>query len=254
MIPAERQKQLLSLVSAHGVMSIVDLVDIMQVSHMTVRRDIQKLEKEGKVISVSGGVKCLQRLLNEPTHDDKSLLFQSQKRAIGLKAAELIGENKTIYLDAGTTTLEIAHNIVNRGDLLVITNDFIIANFLAKEGKCELIHTGGYVCKQNYSSVGELTAQFLRNIYIDLAFISTSSWSLKGLSTPDENKLPVKRAIVQASKRNVLVSDSSKYGNIATFAVYGLEVFDVIISDSNLLESVQKSITNTQIELILVDE
>ena len=124
MIPAERQKRLLTLVTEYDLISIAELVEIMQVSHMTVRRDIQKLEEQGKVVSVSGGVQLLQRLFSEPTHDDKSLLFQLQKQAIGEKATQLIGNSKTIYLDAGTTTLEIAHQIAKCNDLLVITNDF----------------------------------------------------------------------------------------------------------------------------------
>lgn len=78
---------------------------------MTIRRDIQKLEEKGKVVSVSGGVQLLERLISEPTRDDKSLLFHQQKSAIGLVAANLIPANATIYLDAGTTTLEIAKQI-----------------------------------------------------------------------------------------------------------------------------------------------
>ena len=251
MIPAERQKRLLTLVTEYDLISIAELVEIMQVSHMTVRRDIQKLEEQGKVVSVSGGVQLLQRLFSEPTHDDKSLLFQLQKQAIGEKATQLIGNSKTIYLDAGTTTLEIAHQIAKCNDLLVITNDFVIANFLIKEGHCELIHTGGYVCKENYSSVGELSAQFLRNISIDIAFVSTSSWNLKGLTTPDEKKLAVKRAIVESSIKNILVTDSSKYGKVATFWIYGLDVFDTIVTDNELLDSVQKNIQNLNVELVL---
>ncbi|MBE2894563.1 DeoR/GlpR family DNA-binding transcription regulator [Spirabiliibacterium falconis] len=252
MIPAERQKQLLKIITENDVMSITDLVDLMGVSHMTVRRDIQKLESQGKVISVSGGVQLLQRLNFEPTHDDKSLLYQAQKRRIGMQAEKLIQNHQTIYLDAGTTTLQIAHQIAKRQDLLIITNDFIIANFLAKEGLCELIHTGGHVCKTNYSSVGELTAQFLRNISIDIAFVSTSSWNLNGLTTPDEQKLPVKRAIVQSSKTNVLVTDSSKYGTLGTFFAIELDVFDSIITDNNLLENAQNAIRAKNIALILV--
>ncbi|AAU38590.1 MULTISPECIES: DeoR/GlpR family DNA-binding transcription regulator [Basfia] len=252
MIPAERQKMLLNLISQQDIVSISQLVETLGVSHMTVRRDIQKLEEEGKVVSVSGGVKMLEHLSIEPTHNDKSLLSPSQKSQIGIKASEIIPEKTTIYLDAGTTTLEIAHHIVDREDLLVITNDFVIANFLMKAGKCELIHTGGSVNKSNYSSVGELAAQFLRQISIDIAFISTSSWNLKGLTTPDENKLPVKRAILQSSNKRILVSDSSKYGKVATFQICPLSEFDVIICDSDLLENAKDAINEMRIELLLV--
>ncbi len=84
MIPAERQKTLLNLISKQSVISINNLVNILGVSHMTVRRDIQKLEEDGKVISVSG-VQLLERLSSEPTHDDKSLLATTEKAAISKK-------------------------------------------------------------------------------------------------------------------------------------------------------------------------
>ncbi|HDR1345785.1 TPA: DeoR/GlpR transcriptional regulator [Pasteurella multocida] len=252
LIPAERQKKILNLNHQQGIVRITNLVELMGVSHMTIRRDIQKLEEKGKVVSVSGGVQLLERLISEPTRDDKSLLFHQQKSAIGLVAANLIPANATIYLDAGTTTLEIAKQITDRDDLLVITNDFGIVDYLISNGRCDLIHTGGRVCKENRSSVGELSAQFLRNISIDIAFISTSSWNLQGLTTPDENKLPVKRAIVQASRRNILVTDSSKYGKVATFLLYALDTLDQIICDKALLINAQEKIKEMDIELLLV--
>lgn len=252
MIPAERQKTLLNLISQQGIASINALVDILGVSHMTIRRDIQKLEGEGKVVSVSGGVQLLERLAAEPTHDDKSLLSHSQKVAIGIKSIEFIPQNATVYLDAGTTTLEIAKQLIARDDLLVITNDFVIANFLMINSQCELMHIGGSINKLNRSSVGELAAQFLRQLSIDIAFVSTSSWNLRGLTTPDENKIPVKKAIVRASHKNILVSDSSKYGKVATFLLYPLTTFDCIICDKKLLVNVQDAISEMNVKLILV--
>lgn len=252
MIPAERQKKLLHLISQQDIVSIATLVELLDVSHMTIRRDIQKLEQEGLVVSVSGGVKLLEHLSSELSHHDKSQLSTLQKEHIGIEAAKLIPPNTTVYLDAGTTTLEIAYRIAEREDLLVITNDFVIANFLMKQGKCELIHTGGRVNKWNYSSVGELASQLLKQLSIDVAFISTSSWNLKGLTTPDENKLPVKKAIIQASQKKILVSDSSKYGKSATFHICGLTIFDQIICDRALLLTTQEAILDMNINLLLV--
>lgn len=252
MIPAERQKRILNLTQQQQIISINTLVELLNVSHMTIRRDIKKLEEEGKIVSVSGGIQLLERLASEPTRNDKSLLFHQQKQQIGQTAAQLIPPHSTIYLDAGTTTLEIAHHIGERDDLLVITNDFVITEFLSEFGQCELIHTGGFVNKANHSSVGELAAQFLRNISIDIAFISTSSWNLKGLTTPDENKIPVKKAIVQSANQSILVSDASKYGKVATFLIFPLNVFDKIITDNNLIDNAKNAIKEMQIPLVLV--
>ncbi|WP_273383346.1 DeoR/GlpR family DNA-binding transcription regulator [Actinobacillus porcinus] len=252
MIPAERQQALLNLIHQQGIVSINTLVEKLGVSHMTVRRDIQKLEEEGKVISVSGGVQLLERLASEPTHDDKSLLATKEKIAIGKEAAKLVKPNSTIYLDAGTTTLEIAKQIAHEKDLLVITNDFVIAQYLMVNGQCNIIHSGGLINKSNRSSIGELAAQFLRQVAVDIAFISTSSWNLKGLTTPDEQKIPVKKAIIQSSQKNILVTDSSKYGKVATFLLYPLNTLDMIICDQGLPENAKEAITDMNIELLLV--
>lgn len=251
MIPAERQKKLLKLVDNNKIVSVFSLAEELHVSHMTIRRDIKKLEQDGFVVSVSGGVKSLEHLFIEPTHNDKSLLSKEQKKSIGNVAGGIIPSNTTIFLDAGTTTLEIAYNIVDREDLLVVTNDFVIANFLMKYGKCRLIHIGGFVNKDNYSSVGELASYLLQKLVIDIAFISTSSWNLKGLTTPDENKLPVKLAVIKSSQKKILVSDSSKYGKNATFHICSLSVFDTIITDSDLLINAQEIINSMGIKLIL---
>lgn len=238
MIPAERQKKILSLLKSHEIMSISELIDLLNVSHMTVRRDIEKLESIGKVLSVSGGVQLTQAIHSELSHDIKVMQFSNEKEKIGNLAASKIKPNCTIYLDAGTTTLEIAHKISQRNDLLVITNDFAIATYLMTYSSSTIYHTGGKIDPANQSSVGPKVADFLLSMNIDIAFISTSSWNINGLSTPSEDKVVVKQAVAQSSKLVYLVSDTSKYGKVAAFHALDIDSIDFIITDSMLPESV----------------
>ncbi|AGU98935.1 MULTISPECIES: DeoR/GlpR family DNA-binding transcription regulator [Vibrio] len=254
MIPAERQRTILSLLSHQEVLSISDLTDHLGVSHMTIRRDIVKLESSGKVVSVSGGVQLAQALHSELSHDAKVEQQADEKVQIGKLAATLIGKDATIYLDAGTTSLEIAHQIADRDDLLVITNDFSIAGFLMTHSQCELYHTGGKIDRENQSTVGGKVAEFLNGLNIDIAFISTSSWSLKGLSTPNENKVLVKKAIIKAAQTNYLVSDSTKYGQIASFHALNIEQLDGIITDSNLSDVVTQELIDKGLSVIRGDQ
>ncbi|CAI0949437.1 Glycerol-3-phosphate regulon repressor [Serratia rubidaea] len=254
MIPVERHQQILALVAERGVVSIAELTERLAVSHMTIRRDLQKLEEQGAVIAVSGGVQAAERLAIEPSHQDKEGMFSQQKAAIGALAASLIPANSCIYLDAGTTTLALAKQIGERGDLTVVTNDFVIAAYLLENSQCELIHTGGTVCRENRSCVGEAAAQALRQLFIDLAFISASSWSMRGLSTPSEDKVAVKKAIVDASRRRILLSDTSKYGKVATYLALPIAVFDAIITDSYLPDAAQTAIQQANITLHMTGE
>lgn len=238
MIPAERQKLILARLTGRGVLSITELTELLGVSHMTVRRDIQQLEREGRVMSVAGGISLPEKIQAEPSHLAKVTMAHAEKVAIGRLALTLVPPGAVIYLDAGTTTLEIALGLAGRDDIAVVTNDFVIADFLTRESRCRLYHTGGQVERENQSCVGDPAAEAIRRFNFDVAFISTSSFGLRGVSTPSENKVAVKRAIAQSAARSILVTDSSKYGRIGTFNSVPLEALSAIVTDSGLPESV----------------
>lgn len=233
MIPIERQRLIITLLNQQSVISINELTQQLGVSHMTVRRDIAKLEADGRVMSVSGGVQLAELLHIELPHDDKINQQSEEKIQIGQYAATLIRPHSTIYLDAGTTTLEIAHHLQPNQGLTVITNDFAIAAYLVAHSDCLLYHTGGKVDRFNQSCVGDKAVNLLREMNIDQAFVSTSSWNLRGISTPSEDKVLVKKAIIASAQHNYLVSDSSKYGRVATFHALDMDSFDTIITDTD---------------------
>ncbi|WP_116134359.1 DeoR/GlpR family DNA-binding transcription regulator [Tropicimonas sp. IMCC34043] len=251
MIPAERQHFILSCLAKRDVMSIAELTERLDVSHMTIRRDIQALERSGRVISVSGGVRLSQRLDFEPSHLVKTGIRTAEKRAVGRAAADLVEDGMVIYLDAGTTMLEIAHLIADRQDLTVVTNDFAVAAHLSVNSLCTLYHTGGLVERDNQSCVGDATAEALTRFNFDIAFISTSSWSISGLSSPSEAKRPVKRVAVQGARRAVFVSDSSKYGVIAAINVMPLDSFDTVVTDNQIETTVIEAIRKKGVEVIV---
>ncbi|MBO1073679.1 DeoR/GlpR family DNA-binding transcription regulator [Roseomonas marmotae] len=249
MIPAERQNLIVARLSGRGALGIAELTELLGVSHMTVRRDIQQLEREGRVMSVAGGISLPQRISIEPPHVTKATMAHAEKVAIGGLALGLIPPGAVIYLDAGTTTLEIARGLAGREDIAVVTNDFVIAAFLTREARCPLYHTGGAVERENQSCVGDPAAEAIRRFNFDIAFISTSSFGLRGVSTPSENKVAVKRAIAQSAARSILVTDSSKYGRIGTFNAVPLEALSAIVTDSGLPENVRAAIAQRGIAL-----
>ena len=230
MIPVERRQIILEMVAEKGIVSIAELTDRMNVSHMTIRRDLQKLEQQGAVVLVSGGVQSPGRVAHEPSHQVKTALAMTQKAAIGKLAASLVQPGRCIYLDAGTTTLAIAQHLTHMEPLTVVTNDFVI---------------------ENRSCVGEAAATMLRSLMIDQAFISASSWSVRGISTPAEDKVTVKRAIASASRQRVLVCDATKYGQVATWLALPLSEFDQIITDDGLPESASRALAKLDLSLLV---
>lgn len=250
MIPIERHEAILSVVAEKGIATINELIELLDVSHMTIRRDLQKLEKQGKVVTVSGGVKAAERLSSELSHKVRDSTNEEGKRMIALLAANEIPKNSCIFLDSGTTTLAIARQIKDREDLTIITNDFIIMFFLIEHGRGKLIHTGGTVCPYTNCSVGESAARGVENYLIDIAFISTPSWGVKGISLPTEERVPIKKMLPNVSKRIILVADHSKYGAVATYLALPLSSFDTIITDVPLPADINTTLYNRDITLI----
>ncbi|WES70510.1 DeoR/GlpR family DNA-binding transcription regulator [Superficieibacter sp. HKU1] len=236
MLPDERRVFIYSHLHRYAHAAIGDLAKLLGVSHMTIRRDLKEMENEGRVKFISGGAKLNEVLIQELPYVEKAMLHHSTKRQIGIIAEQFIDSGSVIYLDAGTTTYEIAQVIANKlKKVTVITNDFTIADFLMSTSCVDLFHTGGRVDVRNRSAVGHCAAQFIRQYNIDIAFISTSSWDCEhGISTPDEGKMLVKQAVIASSRHKVLVSDCSKYGKYGMFHICHLDQIDDIICDDQL--------------------
>ncbi len=136
MIPAVRQQQIMHYLGKKKIADIHELTDLLNVSHMTVRRDIQRLEETGRVVSVTGGVALATQITGEPSHADKREMRVAEKSAIAKVAETLIGDESTLYLDAGTTTLALARRIVETGrdceKMLFVTNDLVIGAYIAE--------------------------------------------------------------------------------------------------------------------------
>jgi DeoR/GlpR family transcriptional regulator of sugar metabolism len=252
-IPVERRRAIMQVLTRDGSAAINDLAEQLGVSHMTVRRDIGVLEGEGRVVSVSGGVALPARLASDQPHADKALLRPEEKAAIARYAAGLVGPGALVYLDAGTTTLAIAGELADRTDLSFVTNDLMIAVFLSGRSTAPLYLAAGSVDRANLSTEGALVAGAIAQYNIDVAFMSTSSFDLRGLSVPSGEKRIVKEAIVANATTTYLVTDSSKYGRVAALRATPLSRLDGVITDSGLSDSARESILDQGISLHIVD-
>lgn len=251
MIPVERRNKIVELVENKDVMSLPELADVLGVSMITIRRDLKEIIKKGLLQPVFGGVKAVSRLSEEPHRDYYEKRAIPQKEAISLKALPFINKNACIYLDAGTTTFALAEKICQRDDLTVVTNDFGIVNLLIRKSNCKLIHTGGTVNRENMACAGESTAMALEKLSIDVAFISSTSWDLRGITSSSEAKIAVKRALVKSSRRRILLCDSLKFGTVATYLALPLEEFDTVITDTGLSKDAAVAVHEKGVELIL---
>jgi DeoR/GlpR family transcriptional regulator of sugar metabolism len=238
LIPEQRREMIVRQLREHQVLSVHQLTDLLGCSHMTVRRDVAALEESGRVYAIPGGVRIASHLLSEPSHQAKSVTEQSQKRAIAAHVARVLKPGMTIYLDAGTTTACLVPQIVSMADMTVITNDFHTVLTLAASPKVTVVHTGGVLDHPNGSSIGPLAAATLRQLVVDIAFLSASSWDLeRGVTTPSAPKVEVKRAAMGIASQIVLLATSAKYGTYGTYRVAALDEFDLVVTDDGLSDT-----------------
>ncbi len=247
----DRCKQIIEYLKLRSFAKVEELVALTGSSPATVRRDIIKLDSEGSIYRVHGGVTLNRFLPNQPTTSEKQQLHQKEKQLIGEAAAALIKPGNSVVLDAGTTTIEIARNIIDL-PVRVITPDLHIGLLLAEYKQLEVSVTGGSVDWSSQSCIGPYTVKMLSAVHPTYTFISCNAFKLEtGITAPTAQKANVKSVLLSQSSKRVLVADSSKYGGTQLFEVGPVADLDMIITDSGLDPAVQEEIRKIGVELVV---
>ena len=250
LIPEQRRERIVGLLRRNSVLGYRQLAAELGVSHMTVRRDITVLEELGRVTATPGGARIVTRMASEPPRTAKSGADLTEKDAMARTAASMVTDSMTIYLDAGTTLQPMRTHLDAVEDLTVVTNDLVIASAFLDHPTIDLIIVGGRVEKQNQSTVGRIPALTLREVSLDIAFLTTSSWDARrGVTIPTESKVDPKRAAMHAASSTVLVAASSKYGTFGRYRVADLGELDLIVTDDLLDEDALAQVREQGVEV-----
>nr|WP_231398406.1 DeoR/GlpR family DNA-binding transcription regulator [Conexibacter woesei] len=247
MVPAQRRQRILQAVRA-GTAHVSDLARVFEVSEMTVRRDLHALERDGKLERVHGGAVGS---VPERPFGEIALEGQELKQGIGRAAAALVQDGQTVMLDIGTTTLEVARHLRGRRVTLITTN-LAALDELRDDEHVEIVLPGGLVRRNYRSTVGVLAEEALRQLNADVAFLGTSAVD-QDLSVWDTTmiEVPVKRAIIRAASRVVLVADSEKFAMSGVVRICGPEDLDHIVSDAGLPAGDRAAIEDAGIEVTI---
>ena len=239
----QRREHIRLLVRESGIARVEDLRRELKVSVATVRRDLEVLEEECLLRRVHGGAVSMESRLEEAVFDDKTNQFSIEKRAIAEKAYKLIGQEESLYLDGGSTTLCLARLLKERNDLTVVTNSLRAAAELADSGP-RVILTGGELRRISQTMVGPLTSAVLEQVRVDKAFMGTMGFCLKnGLTTTDPNEAFVKSLVAEQATQVVLLADSSKAEKVSFARVSDWDRVDLLISDAMLPAVFSKSLS-----------
>jgi len=235
MYAEERQQEIVQLARTDGRVDVAALADRFAVTAETIRRDLTTLERAGVLRRVHGGAIPIERIGFEPALAARDAVLTNEKERIAKAAIGELPDEGAIILDAGTTTARLAQVLPADRELTVVVNSPAIAAILGPRSNLNVLMLGGRVRGRTLATVDDWALQPLADLYVDVAFLGTNGCSVeRGLTTPDPAEAAVKRAMIGAARRAVLLADHTKIGNDYLARFGSLSDLDLLITDSGL--------------------
>ncbi|MGM9521361.1 MAG: DeoR/GlpR family DNA-binding transcription regulator [Oscillospiraceae bacterium] len=237
MLPVERRSKLLALLQERKTATTEELARLLDVSEMTVRRDLEQCQREGKLQRCHGGATINMRNVVEAAYEQKLGASIEVKRRLAKRAAQFVSPGMTVYLDAGTTTYCLAEELVDIEELTVITNDLKIAQRLLPT-PVEVVVLGGRLQKRTGSMLGGETVRQMKGLRATVAFTGAASIDEHFMTyTPTQEKVFLKQEIHRIARTRYLITDASKFHSFALYCVDSLSDYDGVITDAVFSES-----------------
>ena len=237
MLARQRQEVILGRVAARGGVRVSELVGLLEVSEMTVRRDIAELAGRGALVRVHGGATAADgRSADEPGFAAKSAIATAQKAAVALAAAALVRPGDSVALSGGTTTVAVARALAAVPALTVVTNSLPVAQLMHEQARPDraVVLTGG-VRTPSDALVGPVADAGLRDLHVDHLFLGVHGIDERaGLTTPNLVESVTDRALMACARQSVVVADSSKWGVVGLSSIARLEAVGVLVVDDGL--------------------
>jgi len=246
-----RRAKLREMIREHGFVSIPDLREAMEVSESTIRRDLEVLEETGEAKRTHGGV-----FSTGPTTSVKQ--FESKKnpghwekkRHIAEAAANLIEDHDTLLLDGGSTTYELARQLVGR-PLQIVTNSLPVANLFSSSDSVDLVLLGGALHNRTGVTLGSYSNQMLQSLNVQKAFLSVAGVNAKGFYNSNMLLVETERAMMQCADRTIIVADSSKFGRSSLARLCDWTNVHTLVVDDELSATWRDYIDKANVQLIL---
>ncbi|NJB72250.1 DeoR/GlpR family transcriptional regulator of sugar metabolism [Saonia flava] len=249
MLKEERHKTILNEVALHNRVLLTDIAENLDVSIDTIRRDVKELDAENKLRKVHGGAIALGFINNSVRN--ANIYRLEDKVAIAKKAIKLLKNDNVILIDGGTTCVELATQLPDQLSLTCFTLSLPVALELLKKPKVEVIFIGGQLSKDAQISIGANAVHNLSNIKVDYGFIGTGYVDpVFGLTEFDYDIVQVKKAVINASKKTILLSISEKLNSQHRYKTCDVSAIDTIITELDADDILLKSLKNQNIQLL----
>lgn len=247
----QRLKEIMAALDESGSVTVQNLSRKLKVTPETIRRDLEGLEREGKLKRVYGGAIGAGENIEEFDAHTRETINISEKMNLASIAADFVNEGSLVALDDSTTNIEIAKNLAKKfSNLTCITNSFAIAQIFAKNPKMRILLASGRLNNKDLYTYGQSAINFIRMYHADIFFMSASGISLdNGIMDYGFDQFDVKMAMKESSSRVFCVADNTKFEKTATIKVCDLDDVDGIITDKNINLKLIEKLTELGVNL-----
>lgn len=247
-----RRSKILEILNKENVISISEISKMFNVSEVSVRNDLSLFEKKGFLIRTRGGA-ISKQISNFDWNLNQRLEHNyKQKQKIGKRAAEFIKDGNTVLMDSGSTIIEVSKNLSNKKNIKLITNSLPIADIVTDNDQIEVIITGGTLRPEMRSLIGATAEKAILNYSCDLAIIGADGIdSDMGFYTKLETEASLVQTMMKASRKRIIVTDSSKFGKKRFVKIANISDVDVIVTDDAISSSDVEKIVSQGVKLII---
>ena len=250
---ADRHQFILSKLKKEGKVNVLDLCSDLNVSSVTIRKDLKLLEDKNLLFRTHGGGTSSNPYTTDRPVNEKEKIRSEEKMDIGAAAAKLIEPNDCIIIASGTTVLSLARNIKPQGQLTVITAALNVAMELNRHQDVEVLVLGGVLRKSSSSATGVYAEKILDDFSCSKLFLGVDGIDLDfGISTTHVQEAQLNRRMIAASQKTIVLADSTKFGKRGFGKICGLEDVEQIITDSGISEHILESLKGLGIEVTIV--
>ena len=250
----ERQSLILDLLMQQDSLLVTDLSEQLNVSSVTIRKDLTELEKKKKLYRNHGKAILIDPYSENKNVSEKERLYVEEKRLIGAAAAQLVTPRDSILIASGTTVHALARNIHTTDKLTVITASLEVARILANDNNVDIIELGGILRHSSLSVVGKYAESALSDFSCSKLFIGVDGIDLDfGITTTNMMEASLNRVMIQTAQKTIVLADSSKFGRRGFSKICDLEAVDRIITDNGIQPLYLDRLRERGIEVIVVD-
>ena len=252
MTKEERHEIIMEALIKHGSVLVSDLVSMLNVSAVTVRKDLTELEKSDKLYRSHGKAVLVNPYINNRSVNEKEKLATDEKHAIGREAARLITRNDSICIASGTTVHALARNIVPIHKLTVVSASLPVSNILSQHENIDIYQLGGMLRHSSLSVVGEYASRILDQCSFSKLYLGVDGIDVDyGITTTEIREATLNQKMMAAAQKTIVLADSSKFGRRGFAKIADIDAVDIIITDAGVSPKVVKKLEDLGIELIV---